>query len=399
MMARKGPLDNLVVVDMTRALAGPMCGRVLKDMGARVIKVEPTGGGDSTRGVRPKTPAGLSHFFSSINFGKESIVLDLAPAPKGSDEDRAILEAMLAKADILIENFRPGVMKRLGLDWETLHAKYPRLIMGSVSGFGQTGPKRTRAGLDTVIQAASGMMSVTGFPDKEPVRTGVSISDVTGGLNLAIGIISAVVERQRTGEAIYVDVAMVDASLANGLIPAASYLADGTEQGRLGNTHQATAPFDVFRCKQDSFISIAGASQKDWEKLARKIGREDLLQDPRFQKFGKRLQNAQPLKKELEVTLAEKTAEEWEALLLTTGIPVNVVAEYRDIVHDEQVRHRNMVVELEGEAEGGKPAAARIIGNPIKLSAFEDPKSRAKAPELNEHDAQVREWARSSSKL
>lgn len=389
-MVRRGPLDGIVVLELSRFLAGPFCCRLLHDLGARIIKVEEPPYGDPTRGSPPRTPAGISHFFSAMNFGKESIALDLKPG----SEDRGTFELLLAKADILVENYRPGVMKRLGYEWESLHRRFPALIMGSISGFGQTGPHASRAALDTVVQAASGLMSITGFPEREPVRAGASISDTIAGMNCALGLQAALIERHRTGAGNRVDISMLDATLSNLLIPTTRYLANGEEQGRLGNTHQAAAPFDVFRCKE-GFLCFSASSGAHWKAATAALGRSDLASNPMFRGGAARLKNAQALKREFERTLSARTAVEWEEVLLHTGVPVAPVAEIRDVVRDPQVVHRNMVVELE-PGEGADPAAprARVVGNPIKLSGFADPKTRKAVPKLDEHGEQLRAWAK-----
>lgn len=373
-MDTPGPLRSTLVVDLTRVLAGPYCTMVLADLGARVVKVEPPGRGDDAREIGPFV-GGRSAYFVSLNRGKESIALDLK-----DDADRDVFERLLARADVLVENYRPGVMQRLGYGWQALHGRFPRLVLASLSGFGQTGPLATRPAYDIVVQAMGGIMSLTGHPGGPPTRVGTSVGDITAGLFGAIGIQAALVERERSGQARHVDVAMLDCQVATLENAIARHQATGQVPGPLGSRHPSIAPFEAL-ATADGWIIVAAGNDALFAKLAAAVGRPGLAEDPRFASNEERCRNVEDLKRELEAALAARGSAAWLAQLEETGIPCGPIQDVAQVVAHPQVAARNMVVTVEDPVAG----RLRLAGNPVKLSGVEDPDTRAPAPELDEH--------------
>jgi CoA:oxalate CoA-transferase len=367
-----GPLTGVTVLDLTRVLAGPYCTMVLADLGARVIKVEQPGSGDDSRAYGP-FHNGASAYFASLNRGKESIALDLKQG-----DDRLIFEKLLSVADVLVENYRPGTMEKLGLGWDQLHARYPRLIYAAASGFGHTGPYAKRAAYDMVVQAMGGIMSVTGHPGQPPVRVGTSVGDITAGLFTAIGISSALFHRVVAGEAIKIDVAMLDCQVAILENAIARYAATGEIAGPIGARHPSITPFAGFEAK-DGWIVIAAGNEPLFVKLAAVIGRPDLASDPRYATNALRTEHWQPLFAEINSALKSRSAEAWLEALDGVGVPCGPINSVDKVLADAQVRARNMVVTTD-DPETGKLVMA---GNPIKLSAFADPDVRKAAPKLD----------------
>jgi len=377
-VAAPGPLDGTLVVDLTRVLAGPYCTMVLADLGARVIKVEPPGSGDDARQIGPFI-GGRSAYFVSLNRGKESIALDLK-----AGADRDIFERLLARADVLVENYRPGVMLRLGYGWKALHRRFRQLVLASLSGFGQTGPLAARPAYDIVVQGMGGIMSLTGHPGGPPTRVGTSMGDITAGLFGAIGIQAALVERTRTGQGRHVDVAMLDCQVATLENAIARHQATGQVPGPLGSRHPSIAPFEAL-ATADGWIIVAAGNDGLFARLAGSLGRPGLAQDPRFVSNEERCRNVEELKRELEVALAARPSDEWLAQLEEAGIPCGPIQDVAQVVAHPQVAARNMVVSVEDPAAG----ALRLAGNPVKLSGVGDPDTRAPAPELDEHRARI----------
>jgi CoA:oxalate CoA-transferase len=371
-MTVAGPLSGITVIDLTRVLAGPYCTLVLSDLGARVIKVEHPDGGDLGRTLGPWFN-GKSGYSLSVNRGKESIALDLK---RGDDLD--ILHQLLAGADVLVENYRPGVMEKLGIGWQTLHARYPALIYAATSGFGQSGPYAKYAAFDLVAQAMGGVMSLTGHPGNPPTRVGTSVGDIVAGLFTAIGINAALVHRAKTGEGMMVDVAMLDCQVAIMENAIARYAA-GETPGPIGARHPAVAPFDAFPTK-DRHIIIAVADNAAFRRLCAVIGCADVADDPLFATNALRLEHQQRLKERLSATLAARSGAEWIAALREAGIPCGPINSVEDVVNDPQVAARNMIVEVEDPTAG----TVRLFGCPIKMSAFDDPHRRATAPDLDD---------------
>jgi CoA:oxalate CoA-transferase len=362
----------MLVLDLTRVLAGPYCTMVLADLGARVIKIEPPGVGDDSRHIGPFVK-GKSAYFMSINRGKESIALDLkAPA------DRAIFERLLGVGDVLVENYRGGTMEKLGYGWEDLHPRFPRLIYAAASGFGHTGPYRTRAAYDMVVQGMGGIMSLTGHPGSPPTRVGTSVGDITAGLFTAIGINAALVERARTGVGRKVDVAMLDCQVAILENAIARYVSTGQVPGPLGARHPSITPFEAFRT-EDGWMIIAAGNDALFRKLADALGRPELAADPLFASNELRTRNAAALKSAIEQALATAGTAYWLAAIDAAGVPCGPINDVAQALADPQVATRNMVV----TADDPEIGVLRMAGNPIKLSGVEDPTTRRPAPGLD----------------
>ncbi|MCP5364049.1 MAG: CoA transferase [Hyphomicrobiales bacterium] len=371
-MTPSGPLNGLTILDLSRVLAGPYCTMVLADLGARVIKVEVPDTGDDARHFGPFVN-GKSAYFMSLNRGKESIALSLK-----NPDDRKVFEGLVTKADVLVENYRPGTMDKLDYGWPTLQNLNPRLIYAAVSGFGHTGPYRTRAAYDMVVQAMGGIMSVTGQPGSDPVRVGTSIGDITAGLFGLAGILSAVIDRQRTGKGMMVDVGMLDCQVAVLENAIARYVASGEIPTPLGARHPSITPFEAFKTADD-FIIVAAGNRSLFEKLCDAIERPDLAADPEFETNDLRTQNHEQLKREIEVTLVTRNASEWLDIIGGVGVPCGPINNIAQVVSDPHVIARNMIIEADDPGAG----AFRMAGNPIKLSAFDDPKQRSAAPDLD----------------
>jgi CoA:oxalate CoA-transferase len=371
-----GPLAGLLVLDLTRVLAGPYATMLLADLGARVIKVEAPGVGDDSRHIGPFLAEGDSAYFTSVNRGKESIALDLKAAA-----DRQVFEALLARADILVENFRPGAMARLGYGYEALHGRFPRLVYAAASGFGQTGPEAGRPAYDLIVQAMGGLMSVTGPEGGAPVRVGTSIGDIAAGLFTVVGIEAALVARARTGEGQLVDVAMLDCQLAILENAIARFATTGTSPGRLGTRHPSITPFQAFRTA-DTTIVIAAGNDALWDRLRRTLG---LAPDPRFASNTARTANATGLAEAVEARLVTRPAAHWLALFGEAGIPAGPLNDVEAALAMPQVAARTMLVET--ATPGGRPL--RVAGNPVKLSAHPDPATRTAAPALDADRARI----------
>jgi CoA:oxalate CoA-transferase len=371
-VSSSGPLSDLLVVDLTRVLAGPFCTLVLADLGARVIKVEAPERGDDARRIGPFV-GGRSAYFMSLNRGKQSIALDLK-----ADADRRIFERLLARADVLVENFRPGVMQRLGYGWEALHRRFPKLVLASTSGFGQTGPYADRPAYDIVVQAMGGLMSLTGQPDGPPTRVGTSIGDITAGLFTAIGVLSALHERRRRGEGSHVDVAMLDCQVSILENAIARTAATGVAPGPIGSRHPSITPFDAFAARGGHVI-IAAGNDGLFRSLCDVIGRPELSGDPRFATNERRTQNAATLKLELERELTQRSVEEWLERLQQAGIPCGPLNDVAAVLRDPQIEARRMVVHVDDPVAGRFETA----GNPVKLSGHVDAPTRSPAPELD----------------
>ena len=371
-MPVKGPLSGITVIDLTSVLAGPYCTMVLADLGARVIKIEQPGTGDDARAFGPIID-GSSAYFASLNRGKESLALDLK-----SPADKEIFERLLEKADVVVENFSPGTMEKLGYGFDTLRERFPQLIYAAVSGFGHTGPYSKRAAYDMVAQAMGGLMSITGPESGPPVRVGTSIGDITAGLFTAIGITSALHHRSATGEAIKVDVAMLDCQVAILENAIARYAATGEIAGPLGSRHPSITPFSAFKAK-DAPIIVAAANDQLFASLCECLGTPELLVDARFKTNTLRTQNWKPLIEAIENALASSTSVEWLARLEAAGVPSAPINTIDKVVADPHVNARNMVVTAVGDT--AKPLI--MAGNPIKMSNFADPTTRRGAPKLD----------------
>jgi CoA:oxalate CoA-transferase len=373
------PLDGITIIDMTHVLAGPYATLILRHLGARVIKIERPGSGDDARAFGPFVD-GQSTYFTALNSGKESVAIDLEKA-----SDLALLHRLIGRADVLVENFRPGVMQRHGLDYASLRQRYPGLIYGSITGFGQDGPYRERPAYDVIVQAMSGMMSVTGQPGGEPARVGVSIGDMAAGVYMAIGLCAALFGRTRTGLGRYVDVAMLDCQVALLENDVTSYLATGRLPRPLGTRHPSVAPFAAFGAS-DTHIAIAAANDALFNKLCVAIERTDLLHDERFRSNELRLEHVDALTAELEKTLATATADTWTERLQQAGIPCGPLNTLADVVKDPQLAARHMILPVQG-------TPFQVAGNPIKFGGLPEAASYPAAPGLDaDRERLVREF-------
>ena len=375
------PLNGITVVDLTHVLAGPFCSMTLADMGAEGIKVERPGTGDDTRAF-PPFKHGKSAYFAAINHGKKSIALDLK-----ADADRAIFDKLLARADIVLENYRPGVMERLGYGWAQLHESYPSLIYGAVSGFGHTGPDAKRPAYDMVVQARGGVMSITGEKDRDPVRVGASIGDIVAGMNLAQGILAALYDRERTGLGRKVDVAMLDSQL--GILEHAIAITSvtGTPPQPTGARHPSITPFETFHASDGLFV-IAAGNDTLFEKLCVTL-QLPLADDPRFATNPARCENARLLKRLIEAVTLDQTRAHWIAKLTAAGIPTGPIQNVAQAMKDPQILARNMVVDV---LDRNGRAQYKAAGNPIKISGTTDPATRAPAPELDGNRGEILRW-------
>jgi len=376
------PLVGVTVIDLTRVLAGPYCTLLLANLGARVIKVERPPVGDDARLVGPFV-GGKSLYFAALNYGKESIALELR-----RDADRAIFDALLGAADVLVENFRPGALERLGYGWPTLHARWPRLVYAAVSGFGHTGPLRERPAFDMVAQAMGGILSLTSYPDQPPARVGVSIGDIAAGLFLAVGIASALLARRDTGAGAMMDVAMLDCELAILENALTKHLVTGVVPGRLGTRHPIIAPFQAFATGDGRTIVVCAGHPEHFEKLCRTIGRPELVDDPRFVSPDLRRQHADALERELEGVLRTRPAAEWLARFEELEIPCGPVNTVAEAVRSPQVEARRMVVGIPDPAIG----TLFVAGNPIKLAGVPEPPAHRPPPELDADREAILAW-------
>ena len=370
------PLNDIKVIDFSRVLAGPYCTMILADLGAEVVKIEEPARGDEARGVGPFLN-GVSAYFMSINRGKKSVALDIKN-PKGRD----LATQLTARADILVENFRPGTMERLGLGYDALAKINPRLIYAACSGFGQTGPYRSRGAYDMVIQGMGGIMSITGEPGGRPLKTGPAVGDIAGGLFTVIGILTALQARERTGEGQMVDIGMLDCQVAlleNAII---RYTATGEIPGPLGARHPSIAPFEAFEAKDGYVIFAVGTPH--WERFCRILGREELLQDPRFATNALRAEHHAALQPVIADVAKARTVREWMAVMEEAGVPCGPINRIDQVVEDAQVQAREMIATVRDPEVG----ATRIPGCPIKLSQTPGRVDRP-APRLGEHTLDI----------
>jgi CoA:oxalate CoA-transferase len=380
--ARTGPLAGTLVIDLTRVLAGPYCTMLLSDLGARVIKIEKPRVGDDARHIGPFV-GDRSAYFLSLNRGKESVALDLR-----DPSDRDLFERLLARADVLVENFRPGAMARLGYGWDALHARFPRLVYAAISGFGQTGPLATRPAYDLVVQAMGGIMSITGQPGAPPTRVGTSIGDIAAGLFGALGISSALHHRERTGAATLVDVAMLDCQVAMLENAIARYAATGEVPAPIGSRHPSITPFEAFPTA-DGHLVVAAGNDVLFRRLAATLALPELADDARFATNEARCQNRDALHERLSQRLRTQPTAAWTATLEAAGVPCGPIQDVAQVLAHPQVRARNMVVGV-GDPAQGTPFP--VAGSPIKSSAFDDPTTRPAAPALDADRERILAW-------
>ena len=373
-----GPLSGMVTLDLTQILAGPMCTMVLADMGADVIKVEKPNGGDDNRRMGPPFIKDWSAGFMAVNRNKRSLALDLR-----SEAGRDVFRRLVEEADVVVENFRPGVMERLGLGYEVLEAIKSSLVYCTISGFGSTGPARNRGGFDLVAQGVSGLMSITGHPNSPPAKVGVPITDLTAGLFAANGIMAAYIHALNTGQGQMVDTSLMEAGVAYTVWESSVYFAEGEIPGPLGSAHRVSAPYQALRTK-DGYLNLGAATQPTWEQLCRAIGREDLMEDERFRAPWDRKAREEELAALLEETFSTQDTEHWLTLLDDAGVVAGPIYNMEQVYQDPQVLARNMLVDTQDPELG----TIHNIGVPVKLSAT--PGSiRRRAPALGEHSAEI----------
>jgi crotonobetainyl-CoA:carnitine CoA-transferase CaiB-like acyl-CoA transferase len=376
-----GPLAGTLVIDFTRVLSGPYCTMLLADMGARVIKIEQRGKGDDTRAWGPPFIGSESAYFLSINRNKESLTLDLK-----QPDAAGILDRLLERADMLVENFRPGTMERLGYGYESVAARWPHLVYCSISGFGQTGPRRNQPGYDAIMQGEGGLMSITGHRDGSPVRLGVAISDIVSGMFAAQGITLALLARERTGRGQRVDIGMLDSTAALLTYQAAICFATGQAPERMGNRHPTIVPYETFDAS-DGDLVLAVGNDDLWRTFCAAIDLPALAADPRFETNQARVERYAELRPVLADRLRMKTRAEWIAALRARGVPCGSVRDVREVVDDPQLAAREMVQSIDHAAAG----TLRLLGVPIKLS--DTPGAvRTAPPTLGQHtDAILRD--------
>jgi CoA:oxalate CoA-transferase len=355
------PLAGVTVVDLSHVLAGPFCTYHLAMLGARVIKVEMPGAGDEYRGVGPFVN-GTSLSFAATNAGKESIALDLKKAA-----DRTVFERLLDRGDVLVENFRPGAIDRLGFGWEPISARWPRLTLASVSGFGNTGPDRLKTAYDVIVQARGGIVSQTGKEGDDFVRVGVSIADLVAGVYLGFAISAALYRRERTGCGSRIDVGMLDCMASLLEMPLTVNGTTGQRVPRTGGRHPNMAPFGFFTAR-DGTICIAAGNDRLFATICEVLGKPELAQDARFRTNRDRSENLDALHAELDTLLAARGVDEWEHLLSDRGVPASAVFDVPRMLRDPQLAARNMLLRIEHPGVG----AVTLTGNPMKFADVPD---------------------------
>lgn len=381
-MTNERALDGVTVLDATQILAGPFCTMHLSDMGANIIKVEKPGGGDDTRRIGPPFINGESAAFLQLNRNKRSIVLDLR-AEKGKEAFKRLAE----KSDILIENGRPGSMDRLGLGYSDISAINPAIVYCSISGFGLTGPYATRPGFDLIAQGMSGQMAINGERGGAPLKVGVPIADLNAGMFALHAIEAAYIYRLRTGKGQHVESSLLEAGLTYTVWETAFYFATGEVPPRIGSTHRLIAPYQSFETK-DGHMNVGAANQNNWVRLMRAIGREDLLEDPRFESNPSRLENVEALREQLDDTFRSKTTDEWLPILEEAGTPAGPILELDQVWANEQVLARDMDVITEHPIAGpvhNIGIAVKMHGTPGRIESA--------APTLGQHTDEILEFA------
>lgn len=380
-----GALDKLVVIDFTNHLSGPYCAMILADQGADVIKVERPGKGDDLRQSPPHVN-GEGAPFMLWNRNKRSIELDLK-----NPDDLKTAKELVKTADVMVENFRPGVAERIGIGYETMAELNPSLIYCSISGFGQTGPYSSRGGFDLVAQAMSGLMTINGPPEGGPYRIPIAISDVAAGMNGAIGILTALQHRNKTGEGQQVDVSLLDSALSMCVYEAANVFATGQKPERLGQGHRGSAPYQIFPTK-DGWLALGASQQKFWEQTCEIIGADNLISDPRFLEKKDRVARQQELAAILAPYFQKENTKHWFEKLDALGIPCGPVMDHLETLSDPHIIAREMIAKVHHPKAG----SGRTLGTPIKLSKTPGGVRRA-APTLGEHNDEVRAQLKSKA--
>jgi crotonobetainyl-CoA:carnitine CoA-transferase CaiB-like acyl-CoA transferase len=378
-MAACGPLSDVKVIELAHIMAGPVCGQLLADMGADVIKVEKVPGGDDTRRMVPPEVDGESAAFMILNRNKRGTAINLK-----SEAGKAVLRKLLSTADVVIENFRVGTMERLGLSYESLRKHNPGLIYCQITGFGRTGPYAERAGFDLIAQGISGLMSVTGEgADRPPIKAGVPVGDISAGILSAMGILAAYIHRLKSGEGQLVDTSLLEASIINTAWVSAIFLATGISPGALGSAHPMAAPYQAIQTA-DGWINIGAANQANWSRLVEVVGMPELAEDPRFVDNAARMQNLPPLIDILTTSFKQHNTADWLTRLEAVGVPAGPVLSVGDMLKDPQVLARDMVVEVEHSRLG----PVKALGSPVKFSRTPTNVGRG-APLLGEHTREI----------
>ncbi len=375
-----GPLEGIRVVDLTRILAGPYCTMMLGDMGAEIIKIENPDGGDDTRSWGPPFLNGVSAYFISINRNKKSLTLNLK-----DERGKELLRDLIRNSDVTVENFRPGTLDKLGFSWEEIHRINPAMIFASLSGFGQTGPRKSEPGFDVVIQGEGGLMSITGEPDGPPNKVGASVADITAGMLAAQGILLSLYHREKTGVGQMVDVGMLDGQVALLTYHANGYFATGKVPPRRGNKHPSITPYETYSCK-DGYFNLGVGNDSLWRRFCDAMGLGHIKEDPKFAVNKDRVDNRLELQEILDALFAEKTVEETLEALRGAGIPCGPINNLAQVLSEPQVLARDMVVDLDVPIAG----PTKVTGVPIKLS--ETPGAvRTPPPTLGQHTEEVLE--------
>ena len=371
-------LEGVTVLDLTRMLAGPYGALLLADLGAEVIKVEDPVGGDPVRGMGPPFIQGESAYFISINRNKKSLTLDLT-TPRG----REVFLRLVQKADVVLDNFRPGILERLGVAYSALRRINPRIVACSISGFGQDGPYRSLPAFDLILQAMGGAMSITGEPNRDPVRMGIPMGDLAGGLFGAMAVSAALFQRERTGEGRYIDLSLLDCQASLLTYVAQYFLVTGEVPGPVGSAHASAVPYQAFKTK-DIHIVIAIFTERFWSQFCNVIGRPDLVEDPRFATNRERHAHRNDLVPILEGIFATRTGEEWLKDLRAEGIPSGPINTVDRVLSDPQVLHRGMVLEVDHPVCG----RLKVVGNPVKALPA-DGETLRPPPVLGQHTEEV----------
>ncbi len=375
-----GALDGVRVVELAHVMAGPVCGLMLADMGADVVKIERLPGGDGTRGFVPPGVDGESAAFMMLNRGKRGVALDLR-TPVGLD----VARRLLVDADVCIENFRAGTMERMGLGWDTLASANPRLIYCQITGFGRTGPWAEQGGFDLIAQGYSGLMSVTGEgAGRAPVKVGAPVTDITAGILAAFGVASALYQRERTGKGQRVDTSLLEAGIMQTFWQSAITLASGVSPGPMGSAHPLSAPYQTLPTS-DGWINVGASNEATWRGLTRAVGNPQMADDERFETNADRMEHLVVLIEELTAIFAERSSDDWLQRLAAEGVPAGPIASIGEMLEHPQTIARDMVIEVEHTRIG----SVRSLGSPLKMSAAERPHAQRGAPQLGEHTREV----------
>jgi crotonobetainyl-CoA:carnitine CoA-transferase CaiB-like acyl-CoA transferase len=374
-----GPLENLRVVDLSRIVAGPLATQIFGDYGAEVIKIEhPRGGDDSRAWAPPRAPDGEASYFFAVNRGKRSITIDLKH-PRG----RELVVELVRRSDVLVENFTPGTMDRLGLGWEALREANGGLVYCSISGFGATGPYRERTGYDAIMQGFTGLMSITGEADGPPVKVGVALIDAITALYAHGAVLAALRHRDRTGQGQRLELSLMECGIAALINAATAYLVGGEVQGRWGSAHPSLVPYQAFRAS-DGYLMVGAGNERLWKAFCEVLGAPEWADDPRYDGNARRVARRAELVAEIEARLQARSRDEWVAAFAAAGLPAGPINDIRQVFDDPQVRHREMAVEVEHPTAG----RVRLPGVPVK---FEGTPARVQGPppRLGEHTDQV----------